>query len=44
MTVVDLAPAFTLEQARAAGLRKDEVYDLLAAEEIERVPATRRDR
>lgn len=37
MTVVDLAPAFTLEQARAAGLRKDEVYDLLAAEEIERV-------
>lgn len=37
MTVIDLRPVFTLEQARVAGLRKDEVYDLLAAEEIERV-------
>lgn len=37
MTAIDLTPVFTLEQARAAGLRKDEVYDLLAAEEIERV-------
>ena len=37
MTVIDLRSVFTLEQARVAGLRKDEVYDLLAAEEIERV-------
>lgn len=37
MAVIDMAPVFTLEQARAAGLRKDEVYDLLAAGEIERV-------
>ncbi len=37
MTAINLAPVFTLEQARMAGLRKDEVYDLLAAEEIERV-------
>ncbi|WP_257994534.1 type IV toxin-antitoxin system AbiEi family antitoxin domain-containing protein [Brevibacterium paucivorans] len=37
MALIDLTPVFTLEQARAAGLRKDEIYDLLAAEEIERV-------
>lgn len=37
MAVIDLAPVFTLGQARAAGLRKDEVYDLLAAGDIERV-------
>lgn len=37
MTVIDLAPVFTLEQARTAGLRKDEVYDLLAAGKLERV-------
>lgn len=37
MAVTDLRSVFTLEQARAVGLRKDEVYDLLAAEEIERV-------
>ncbi|EFG46694.1 hypothetical protein HMPREF0183_2009 [Brevibacterium mcbrellneri ATCC 49030] len=37
VTTINLTPVFTLEQARAAGLRKDEIYDLLAAEEIERV-------
>lgn len=37
MTVIDMAPVFTLEQARDAGLRKDEVYDLLAAGKLERV-------
>lgn len=37
MSVVDLAPVFTLGDARAAGLRKDQVYDLLAKSEIERV-------
>lgn len=31
-----LPPAFTLEQARAAGFRKDEVYDLLATGRVER--------
>lgn len=33
----DLAPAFTLEDARKAGMRKDEVYALLERGEIERV-------
>ena len=37
MAVRDLRSVFTLEQARTAGLRKDEIYNLLAAEEIERV-------
>ena len=37
MVVADLAPVFTLGDARAAGLRKDQVYDLLAKGEIERV-------
>lgn len=35
--MIDVLPAFTLEQARATGLRKDQVYDLLARGEIERV-------
>ncbi|MBG0740526.1 type IV toxin-antitoxin system AbiEi family antitoxin domain-containing protein [Paeniglutamicibacter antarcticus] len=35
--VADLAPVFTLGDARHAGLRKDQVYDLLANGEIERV-------
>ena len=37
VVVADLAPVFTLGAARAAGLRKDQVYDLLANGEIERV-------
>jgi predicted transcriptional regulator of viral defense system len=37
MLVADLAPVFTLGDARAAGLRKDQVYDLLEKGEIERV-------
>ena len=32
----ELAPAFTLDDARAAGLRKDQVYELLARSELER--------
>lgn len=32
-----LGPVFTLDGARSSGLRKDEVYDLLAAGEIERL-------
>lgn len=32
-----LAPVFTLDDARSFGLRKDQVYDLLVAGEIERV-------
>lgn len=32
-----LAPVFTLDDARSSGLRKDQVYDLLAAGAIERV-------
>ena len=36
MSVFELAPVFTLEDARAAGLTKDQVYSLLAREEIER--------
>ncbi len=36
MVAADLAPVFTLSAARAAGLRKDQVYDLLAKGEIER--------
>lgn len=37
MSVHGLAPAFTLEDAREAGLTKDQVYSLLAREEIERL-------
>ncbi|QIM16448.1 hypothetical protein G7067_08485 [Leucobacter insecticola] len=37
MMVADLEPVFTLGAARTAGLRKDQVYDLLANGEIERV-------
>ncbi|MBX3087730.1 MAG: type IV toxin-antitoxin system AbiEi family antitoxin domain-containing protein [Cryobacterium sp.] len=37
MTKADLAPAFTLQDARRAGLRKDQVYTLLEHGEIERV-------
>ena len=37
MLVADLAPVFTLGDARTAGLRKDQIYDLLANGEIERV-------
>ncbi len=33
----DLGPVFTLSDARTAGLRKDQVYDLLAKGEIERM-------
>lgn len=36
MVIVELAPVFTLADAEAAGLRKDEVYEILAAGEIER--------
>jgi len=32
--VTNLAPVFTLGGARAAGLRKDQVYDLLAKGKI----------
>lgn len=34
---IELAPAFTLDDARATGLRKDQVYELLGRGEIERV-------
>ncbi len=37
MTVIELAPVFTLDGARIAGLRKDQVYELLAEGELERV-------
>lgn len=37
MAVNELAPAFTLEDAREAGLSKDQVYSLLDRGEIERV-------
>lgn len=37
MAVNELAPVFTLEDARAAGLSKDQVYSLLDRDEIERV-------
>ena len=37
MLIRDLAPAFTLEDARAAGFTKDQVYSLLEWDEIERV-------
>lgn len=37
MSERDLAPAFTLQDAREAGLTKDQVYSLLGSEEIERV-------
>lgn len=35
--IIDLAPAFTLQDAREAGLRKDQVYTLLEQGEVERV-------
>lgn len=37
MSIHELAPAFTLEDARVAGLTKDQVYALLDRDEIERV-------
>ncbi|MGO1543143.1 MAG: type IV toxin-antitoxin system AbiEi family antitoxin domain-containing protein [Gulosibacter sp.] len=37
MSIRELAPAFTLEDARAAGLTKYQVYSLLDRDEIERV-------
>lgn len=37
MSAGELAPAFTLEDARAAGFTKDQVYSLLERDEIERV-------
>lgn len=37
MGAIELAPAFTLRDARAAGIRKDQVYDMLVRGEIERV-------
>lgn len=37
MTVADLAPVFTLDDACAVGVRKDQVYDLLGKGEIERL-------
>lgn len=37
MSMINFAPAFTLENAREAGLRKDQVYALLEKGEIERL-------
>lgn len=37
MSICELAPAFTLEEARASGFTKDQVYSLLERDEIERV-------
>lgn len=37
MSIHDLAPAFTLRDAREVGLSKDQVYALLDRDEIERV-------
>jgi predicted transcriptional regulator of viral defense system len=37
MGVASLSPVFTLDDARASGLRKDQVYDMLESGEIERV-------
>lgn len=37
MSVNELGPVFTLEDAREAGLSKDQVYSLLDRDEIERV-------
>lgn len=37
MTAVTLAPVFTLDDARASGMRKDQVYDMVEGGEIERV-------
>ncbi|MDH6277787.1 putative transcriptional regulator of viral defense system [Aurantimicrobium minutum] len=37
MSIRGLAPVFTLEDARAAGLTRDQVYSLLERDEIERV-------
>lgn len=37
MSLPALAPAFTLDDARAAGLRKDQVYGLLHTGQIERL-------
>lgn len=36
MSIRELAPAFTLKDARAAGMTKDQVYSLLKRDEIER--------
>lgn len=35
--MIELAPAFTLDDARASGLRKDQVYQMLEQGEIERI-------
>jgi len=37
VAIGELAPAFTLDDAREAGLRKDQVYELLVRGEIERM-------
>ncbi|RNI24662.1 type IV toxin-antitoxin system AbiEi family antitoxin domain-containing protein [Flexivirga caeni] len=37
MSTIALPPAFTLSDARVAGLRKDQVYELLAHGQIERL-------
>ena len=37
MAIIELAHAFTLDDARAAGTRKDQVYEMLRRGEIERV-------
>lgn len=37
MRAAELAPAFTLKDARRAGLTKDQVYSLLSRDEIKRV-------
>jgi predicted transcriptional regulator of viral defense system len=37
VSMINLAPAFSLKNAREAGLRKDQVYALLDQGEIERV-------
>lgn len=37
VSTIELASAFTLDDARASGLRKDQVYEMLAQGEIERI-------
>lgn len=37
MCPIELAPAFTLDDARAVGLRKDQVYEMLDLGEVERI-------
>lgn len=37
MSLIELASAFTLDDARASGLRKDQVYEMLNHGEIERI-------